>query len=1300
MNRLRFTAFLAVALPLCAQQIDVGTGAPNEAIRQRFIQAFYRNGFYTLVALPPKSPVQSFGGTGLIQLFGGAADPEQTYAIVKSNTSTAYPTPSPGQEDLPIDTFQVLGAMYAYYSSMGVGTVGFPTTDTLSCPPTSAGACQYQLFDKKYALFVYQGVAGLTQRLSVRDPFYSTWTALGGIYALGPATSAETTVTSSGGSSGVIQTFANGMLVRITSGTYSGRSFAIQQPVWDLYQANNGYSGLLGFPISDELTLADGRRRQNFEGGSVEYMPGSAATLRLPVHSINLQPSVTSLRLNLGEAVTLRAVLYAANGIELTDRVVNWTTSNGRVVSIQVSGYSATLKGVGGGVAVVRATCEGKESAAITVVVSAPCCQVGEGAPTAAIQQAFEDAVTRNRLSLQLPTPNPVRRVGNGYLQEFTDSAGARWVIAKPDRSPAAYVLTGAILRRWEEVGGATGSLGYPSSDPTPGGRQMFENNAALAGSPVRVVSGTILYKWGLLGYENGAAGPPVAEAADFLSFAGTAGSGQAFRDGVIYAARTGTRAGQAWLVRGLLLAKYLSMNGPAGALGAPVGDDFQIEGRTRQQFEGGELEYAPGDSEARASLKPRQPLVSVSPSVVTPGATVRITVGGFSPGATLRISVTGLPDFEVHTPTGAYTWERYVSPATPSGRVTIRATSGSESVEGAYQVRAVAEQRLQLTKVGGDAQTGLPGALLPQPLRVLVRDEAGNPVANVTVRFTASPGAQLTTASAVTDATGEAQTRLRLPASEGVALVAAEAVGQVVTFSARAAAGSLANFPRILQSGSVALGRGPATIAEKGPLLVAVASIIRYYQDQGALPAVNGLAEPLLLNDYLSRFCTIDAQGLEVCDGYLEAPGSGDPTVNLWRLAGFVAGNLQISPEKPEPPAVRDLLAQGAPVLLALALNLEGRPAGAHFVIATGVRADGAILIQDPNPAFGRTLLEEYLSGFALSGKTWQGSLTAALRLIPATASPTGFLVVGGEVSFEVTSATGRCGQTLEWPATVATPQALSAPPGLFRARYCEGSQPFYQLDVAAQGAYQLTVTDLGNLGSRFQITGGGASAYRLNRPLGRLAVAPMEALIEANGVVNAASFTAAIAPGGLMAIFGSGLARQGARTEVEIGGLAAPVLAATPFQLNVEVPAGLPAGTHSLRIRSPYGSVEQTVTLQPVAPAIFQLEGGLGAILNQDGKLNSPRSPARRGQAVIVYCTGLGAVSRAGSLSVTVEPVSVLVDGIELPAAFAGLAPGFRGLYQVNVLLPQGIPPRLDAALRVKQGQAVSNEVPLAIE
>src|SRR2546430_12399384 len=48
--------------------------------------------------------------------------------------------------------------------------------------------------------------------------------------------------------------------------------------------------------------------------------------------------------------------------------------------------------------------------------VIAPCCQVGDGAPTA-VQRSFQDALTRNQIAVQLPVAAPAVRVGSGYVQ-------------------------------------------------------------------------------------------------------------------------------------------------------------------------------------------------------------------------------------------------------------------------------------------------------------------------------------------------------------------------------------------------------------------------------------------------------------------------------------------------------------------------------------------------------------------------------------------------------------------------------------------------------------------------------------------------------------------------------------------------------------------------------------------------------------------------------------------------------------------------------------------------------------------
>src|SRR5207245_9749383 len=155
--------------------------------------------------------------------------------------------------------------------------------------------------------------------------------------------------------------------------------------------------------------------------------------------------------------------------------------------------------------------------------------QIGEGAPNPTIQQAIQDAVTRNRLTLALPARSAVQGVAAGYLRELfsTGTPATRYVIAKSDQSPTAYALTGDVLVRYEQLGGPAGSLGYPASDP--GGHQLFERWSALASTPPRLVSGAILAKWTLLNFEDGAAGLPVAEATAVVASTGAKAQQQTF---------------------------------------------------------------------------------------------------------------------------------------------------------------------------------------------------------------------------------------------------------------------------------------------------------------------------------------------------------------------------------------------------------------------------------------------------------------------------------------------------------------------------------------------------------------------------------------------------------------------------------------------------------------------------------------------------------------------------------------------------------------------------------------------------
>jgi uncharacterized protein (TIGR03437 family) len=197
---------------------------------------------------------------------------------------------------------------------------------------------------------------------------------------------------------------------------------------------------------------------------------------------------------------------------------------------------------------------------------------------------------------------------------------------------------------------------------------------------------------------------------------------------------------------------------------------------------------------------------------------------------------------------------------------------------------------------------------------------------------------------------------------------------------------------------------------------------------------------------------------------------------------------------------------------------------------------------------------------------------------------------------------------------------------------------------------------------------------------------------------VVNGASYGSAVAPDSLATIFGASLAQATASatldangqlptvlasTSVEINGVLAPLFYVSPGQINLVVPGGLTAGTATVLIRSTTsGSTKSgTALVSASAPGIFTSDAsgaGPGAILNAvtyraaPFLVQTPENGADTRTRIAVYGTGLRdadsvtaqAQDTAGNYSLTVE--------------YAGAAPGYFGLDQVNLLLP----PDLDGA------------------
>jgi uncharacterized protein (TIGR03437 family) len=139
---------------------------------------------------------------------------------------------------------------------------------------------------------------------------------------------------------------------------------------------------------------------------------------------------------------------------------------------------------------------------------------------------------------------------------------------------------------------------------------------------------------------------------------------------------------------------------------------------------------------------------------------------------------------------------------------------------------------------------------------------------------------------------------------------------------------------------------------------------------------------------------------------------------------------------------------------------------------------------------------------------------------------------------------------------------------------------------------------------------------------------------------------------------------------------------------------------------------TLPETLTVAAARPAIFSVNEqgfGPGAILNQDFSPNSAANPAARGSVIQVFATGLGSTQPAvpSGQPAPGNPLSRVVVGVEArigdrPARvdFAGLAPSFVGLYQVNVEIPADVQAGSAIPVVLYQGGVPSNTVTVAVQ
>jgi uncharacterized protein (TIGR03437 family) len=218
----------------------------------------------------------------------------------------------------------------------------------------------------------------------------------------------------------------------------------------------------------------------------------------------------------------------------------------------------------------------------------------------------------------------------------------------------------------------------------------------------------------------------------------------------------------------------------------------------------------------------------------------------------------------------------------------------------------------------------------------------------------------------------------------------------------------------------------------------------------------------------------------------------------------------------------------------------------------------------------------------------------------------------------------------------------------------------------------------------------------------------------ITTNGVVNGAGYQTTIAPGGWITIYGTNLANsmrgwgssdivngqlptQLDGVSVNVGGKTAYVEYVSPTQVNALAPNEAPLGNGVGVIVNNNGLVSNpgNILSQSSAPAFFLWASKYAVATHakdftyaiKDGVFPGTTTvPAKPGETIILWATGLGPTtpvlpsgrltpSATSGLYMTTFPLTVTIGGIASHVNPAVLAPGFAGLYQIGVTVPDSL-------------------------
>lgn len=283
------------------------------------------------------------------------------------------------------------------------------------------------------------------------------------------------------------------------------------------------------------------------------------------------------------------------------------------------------------------------------------------------------------------------------------------------------------------------------------------------------------------------------------------------------------------------------------------------------------------------------------------------------------------------------------------------------------------------------------------------------------------------------------------------------------------------------------------------------------------------------------------------------------------------------------------------------------------------------------------------------------------------------------------------------------------------------------YVINVDGSGTADLGTVGLGTGGKAFvgSVINTSDPGYEIFFGSKMTDVSGTGVFLNPQGIVNAASYAPAgnpIAPGEYIALFGSGLSNGTPpaakppypqslnNVSVYINGRQAPLYFVSPGQINALVPYATQGPTATIVIQN--GSATSNTVTVPVAataPGVFSTDAtgtGFGAVLHANYAAVTAANPAIPGETVMVFLAGLGTVTPAvgdglipGANTANATPITAYIAGQQITPAYSGLAPGYPGLYQMNIMVPILAVSGVSVPLAINTPNAFHDQVVLPI-